>query len=161
MFKTFVAASVGAMLFAIGFSASAQDEFKPQLQKIAVNGQTLYQVGSPANKSLDVDSASPAKIEYTFVNKGSAPSSKELIVFVHFDNDGEIAVGGDYKPDTPTTQWAKDKLIVDTKMVDLSKLKGKTGSVLLGLYNEADRYDLSNEGFGDDKRLPVGSLNVK
>ena len=161
MFKTLVAATVGLMLFAVGFSASAQDEFKPQLQKVTVNGQTLYQVGTPAGKSLDVDSSSPANIEYTFVNNGNAPASKELIVFVHFDNDGEIAVGGDYKPVTPTTEWIKGKVIVDTKAVDLSKLKGKTGSLLLGLYSEADRYDLSNEGFGDDKRLLVGSLNVK
>ncbi len=161
MVKTFMALCAGAMLFAAGSGVCAQDAFKPQLQKITVNGELFYQAGSQNGKTLEIDSAKPVKLEYTFVNKGDAAASSDAMVFVHFDSDGEIAMGGDYKPEVPTSKWAKDKPVTDSKSADFTKLKGKTSPVFIGLYNESDRLDLSNDGFGDDKRLPVGSLKVK
>ena len=159
-----IIAGAGALLLSLNFTLQAQEEFKPQLQKITVNGTPLYDASSKDKKTLELDSSAPAKFEYSFVNKGTKPSDKPATVFVHFDSDGEIALGGDYKPETPSTSWEKDKTAVDTKSVDLTNIKGKSVDVFLGLYLQddgGDRLPLVNDGFGDDQRLPVGSIKVK
>ncbi len=159
-----IAAAAGALLFALNLSSQAQEDFKPQLQKVTVNGATLYDAASSEKKTLEVDSSAPAKIVYTFVNQGAKPSEKPATVFVHFTSDGDIAIGGDYRPSTASTAWAKDKAVVDSKDVNMSEVKGKTIEVLVGLYLQddgGDRLALTNSGVGDDLRLPVGTLKVK
>jgi len=161
---TFAAGITGALLLAFNASVQAQDEFKPQLKKITVNGAVLYEAGAKDKKTLEVDSAAPAKVEYTFVNTGSKPSDKPATVFVHFGDDQDIALGADYKPATASTAWEKGKEIVDKKDVDLSGVKGKSLDVFIGLYLQddgGDRLTLVNEGFGDDQRLPSGTVKVK
>jgi hypothetical protein len=161
MFKSIVAAVAGAALFAVGADALAGDAFAPELQKVIVNGQTLYQVGQGEAKSLTVKADAPAKIEYVFENKGSAPYEADAMVFVHFNKADKIVAGGDYKPAIATSKWEPGKQISDVKSKDFSALKGETLSVYVGVYNGNKRLDLENEGLGKDKRLPVGSLKVE
>jgi len=154
----------GALLLAFNVSVQAQDEFKPQLKKISVNGAVLYEAGAKDKKTVEIDSAAPAKVEYTFVNTGAKPSEKPATVFVHFGDDQDIALGADYKPATASTAWEKGKDVVDKKDVDFSSVKGKTLDVFIGLYLQedgGDRLTLVNEGFGDDQRLPAGAVKVK
>ncbi len=159
MFKAIISAATGIMFIITGMTVSAQENFKPQVQKVTVNGQVLYELGSGA-KSLEIDSAKDVKVEYTFANNGSSPASQELRIFVHFENGGDILVNGDYQPSIPTTQWIKGKKIVDSGSYSFAKQKGKTFDVFVGLFKE-DRYDMDNEGVADDKRLKLGSLICK
>lgn len=137
----------------------AAEDFQPQLQKLVVDGQVLYEAGAKETKPVLVDSATPTRFECTFVNKGGKPGEDPFMVFVHVA-DGDNVVGGDYSPTTPTTSWAKDRPVVDTKNIDLSALKFKQVQVFVGLYHGADRISLINPGLDYQQRLPVGIMYI-
>ncbi|HBC85944.1 MAG TPA: hypothetical protein DCZ94_03215 [Lentisphaeria bacterium] len=145
-----------------GSLIAAADEFKPLLQKVLVNGQTLYEAGSKDGvKTIDVDASAMVNLQCTFVNKGSAPGEDPFRVFVIINENWKQVSGADYTPSTPATKWEKDKPVVDTTSTDLSTLKGKTLDVLIGLYGRQDRFSLINEGQDNEQRLPIGKLNIK
>ncbi|HCE42345.1 MAG TPA: hypothetical protein DET40_02210 [Lentisphaeria bacterium] len=143
-------------------SPAAADGFKPLLQKVLVNGQTLYEAGSKDGlKTVDVDAAGMVKLQCTFVNKGNVPGEDPFSVFVIIDENWKQVSGADYIPAIPATKWEKDKPVTDTTSTDLSTLKGKTLDVLIGIYGRQDRFSLINEGQDNEQRLNVGKINIK
>lgn len=140
--------------------AFAEEPFKPQLQKVVVNGQILFDISAKVpGKPIEVDPTKPAKFECTFANKGMRPGEDPFMVFLHLD-DGKTVVGGDYSPTTPTTGWTTDKQAVDVKAIDISSLTGQV-QLFIGLYRGEDRINLINPGVDYQQRLPVGILNLK
>jgi len=143
-------------------SPETADGFKPLLQKVLVNGQTLYEAGSKDGlKTLDVDASGMTNLQCTFVNKGGAPGEDPFRVFVIINENWKQVSGADYNPAIPATKWEKDKPVVDTTSADLSTLKGKTLDVLIGLYGRQDRFSLINGGQDGEQRLPAGKLKIK
>ena len=152
----------GMLFLMVGSAAPAEDAFSPRLEKIMVNGQVLYQAGKQDGKTVEISGDAPARIDYTFANKGESAASEKLAVFVHFvGEDGQMAVQDDYEPNLPTTKWAKGKDVLDSHLVDLAKFKGRSLTVFIGLYAGDKRIALANEKLGDDRRLQVGILKIK
>lgn len=140
--------------------AVAAEDFKPLLQKVVVNEQTLYEAGSKVAGRVQIDGAKPAKIVCTFVNKGDKPAEDPFMVLLHA-GIGENVLSSDLSPSMPTTRWEKDKEIVEGKFVDLSSFTGKDIELFIGLYRGADRFSLVNEGMDYQQRLPAGVLSVR
>lgn len=152
--------AIAAAILAISVRPlAAEEDFKPLLQKVVINQQVLYEAGTKAGR-VEVDSGAPARIECTFVNKGSKPGEDPFMVFLHV-GIGDAVTSSDFSPAMPTTRWDTDQLIVEAKSIDLSAFDGKDVELLIGLYRGADRFSLINEGMDYQQRLPAGVLSVR
>lgn len=159
MMKLLRAAGAAAALLLSMSAASAEDDFKPQLQKVTVNGQALFELGKGEGKPLEVDPAVPMRVECTFTNKGDKAGEDPFLVFLHLDN-GATVLASDYSPAKPTTAWTKDKEITDATVIAFGAFRGEAVKVYLGLYRGADRISLINEGLDYQQRLPVGTIKL-
>lgn len=162
--KLLVAAFVGTAIAGTALAQECAKGFTPLLQKVTINGKVLYEADKVTNQKIEVDATKAADIEYTFKNIGEKPTTKAGRVFVHFSKGGKIVLGGDFWPAKKTTTWTKDFVFTQKRKVNFKKIKGQTVKMLVGIYVPAAkgvRLTLKNKGFGKDRRLPVGNINVK
>jgi len=160
MFTMRSTATVLLALFVCLSSATAAEEFKPKLDKVVVNGQVLYTAdGNGAENTVEVDPTKPAQVQCTFVNIGDQFAEDRFMVFLHIGS-GDQVISSDYSPEMPTTQWRKDRPVIDVKAIDLSAFMGRSVELFIGLYHGADRFSLINTGLDYQQRLPVGTLKI-
>lgn len=164
MRKLMTAIAVAALL---GFTLCAQEAapFAPLLKKVAIDGQVLFEAGKTVNQTLEVDSAKPVDVEYTFVNQGDKATASEGMVFVHLEGGGK-PVGADFAPGTPTSGWKKGEDVVHVCKLYLNEmgLAGRTVTMNLGIYlpkEGGQRVKLANPETGNDQRLSVGKIAIK
>jgi hypothetical protein len=156
--------TVGTIVVGSAAAPKATKGFEPLLQKVSINGKVFYEADKVTEQTIEVSSAKPAEIEYTFKNLGGKPSVNPCRAFVHFSQGARNILGGDFWPAKKTTTWPKDFVFAQKRTVNFTKIKGKTVKMLLGMYVPAAkgaRLKLQNKGLAKDRRFPVGTITVK
>lgn len=165
MKKLFLTAIVtGASLLAVAAPNAYEGGLKPLLKEVKINGQVLYSDDMKETKTVDVKTDKPMTVEYTFVNKGDAPSVGIGKVFVHFMKGDKIARGGDFSPSMPTDKWKKDFVFKQTLKYDMKALKGAKTEMYVGLYfykeKKSPRINFVNK-MASGQRVKVGDINFQ
>jgi hypothetical protein len=139
----------------------AGEEFSPKIQKVTVNGETLFDAEAGGAKTLTV-TESPAKFEYIFVNAGNRPAINPAMVFVHLRRDEKNVKGADFKPATPVTKWAPGQAVTEKQEINLASQNGAEVILRAGFYgagapSPSGRYYLANNG---SEVIEIGRLKI-
>lgn len=160
--KVLAVAFIGVILTVPVMGQACAKNFVPILQKIVINGKVLFEDGKSKGKTIEIDSAKPAEIQYVFKNTGTKATTAAGRVFVHFVYNKKNMMGADFWPKTPTVKWNKDFVFIQTNKVNFKRAKGKTITMKLGIYfPKANGVRLTFKGVAGDKRFTVGKIDVK
>lgn len=153
------------VLFAgIACAQEAGGTFAPLLKKVSIGGKVVYEYDKTSNQTIELSADQPVDLEYLFLNNGGKGSGTPAMVFVHFDDDKDIAMGADFTPAVATTAWKKGEEYKHSHKVGFGKFKGQSIRMFVGFYlpkEEGVRVKMENADLGGDDRVLVCTITVK